>query len=44
MEIPYGSTYKELCPECRVKWLKIALSEFERQALQYAKEREDDKK
>lgn len=32
VENPKGETYMELCPECRVKWLKIALAEFERQA------------
>lgn len=27
--VDYGGTYKELCPSCRVKWLKKALSKFE---------------
>lgn len=27
--VDYGDTYRELCPKCRVKWLKKALSQFE---------------
>lgn len=27
--VDYGGTYEELCPKCRVKWLKRALSQFE---------------
>ena len=27
--VDYGGTYRELCPKCRVKWLKKALSQFE---------------
>lgn len=42
VDIPCGPTYTELCPECRLKWLKAALTDFERQAEQYAKEQEDD--
>ena len=29
VSIDYGATYRELCPECRVKWLKKALIQFE---------------
>ena len=25
----YGPTYKELCPKCRIKWLKRVLDKFE---------------
>lgn len=27
--VDYGGTYKDLCPKCRVKWLKKALGKFE---------------
>lgn len=27
--VDYGGTYRELCPKCRVKWLKKALIRFE---------------
>ena len=29
VDIDYGGTYRELCPECRIKWLKKALDQFE---------------
>lgn len=29
VNVDYGGTYRELCPKCRVKWLKKALSKFE---------------
>ena len=29
VNVDYGGTYKDLCPKCRVKWLKKALSKFE---------------
>lgn len=44
VEIPYGPTYKELCPECRLKWLRSALPEFERLAQQYAEGLIDNRK
>lgn len=25
----YGPAYRELCPKCRIKWLKKALGKFE---------------
>ncbi len=28
----YGPTYKDLCPECRVKWLEKALKKFKEAA------------
>ena len=44
VEVLYGPTYKELCPECRLKWLRSALPEFERQAQQYAEGLKNDGK
>lgn len=35
VNIDYGPTYKELCPKCRVKWLRKALEKFERAAEEY---------
>lgn len=29
VNVDYGGTYREICPKCRVKWLKKALSQFE---------------
>lgn len=29
VDVDYGPTYREICPKCRVKWLKKVLSQFE---------------
>lgn len=28
VDYDYGPTYRELCPKCRIKWLKKALDKF----------------
>lgn len=37
VETPYSPAYTELCPSCRLKWMKAALGEFE-QAAQFYEE------
>lgn len=43
VDAPYVPSFRELCPVCRVKWLRIALDDFERQAERYVKEQENDR-
>lgn len=31
--VDYGGAYKDLCPKCRIKWLKRALAKFEADSL-----------